>query len=286
MVDRRDPARAPESTSDRRCGSIWRGRHGFAGFDSDRLSGTLNASGSATGLLSAPVVRLGLQGNGLAVRSVRDITLAADAAVEAGRLEVSALDLRSPLGAVHASGDVALADDGATSRLLLRWTDVDLDAAARSLGYELPTRLGSRGSGAADLRVPGSPAAAGALSALDADVSSSLRPGGGGLALRGAIDATVRRGAWSLGHRLASAPVGTSLEGTFRGRFDPRTDDSTIGGSTRLRIDDLGAVHAFARDAGVALPAHARRPAWTARGGGPRKRDSFAPGRPGHARRA
>ena len=124
----------------------------LAGFDRERLSGTLNANASATGLLSAPAVRLGLQGRGLAVRSFRDITLAADAVVNAGRLEMSAIDLRSPLGAVHVSGDIALADagapadNGATSRLLLRWTDVDLDAVARSIGYELPIRLGSRGS--------------------------------------------------------------------------------------------------------------------------------------------
>ena len=227
----------------------------LAGFDRERLSGTLNASGSATGLLSAPAVRLGLQGRDLAVRSVRDITLAADAALDAGRLQVSAIDLRSPLGAVHASGDVALADAGATSRLLVRWTGVDLDAAVGSLGFELPTRLGSRGSGTADLRVPGRVAAAGALAALDADVSSSLRAAGGGLALQGAIEATVRRGTWSLGHRLVSAAAGASLEGTLRGQLDARADDSTIGGGTRLRIDDLGAACAFAQDAGVAMPA-------------------------------
>ena len=135
----------------------------------------------------------------------------------------------------------------------MRWTDVDLDAAIRSLGYALPTRLGSRGSGTADLRLAGAPGPAW-LSGLDADVSTALRPVGGGLSLAGTIDAGVRRGVWSLEHRLVSAPAGASLEGTLRGRLDARTNDSSIGGGARLRVADLAAVYAFAQDAGAALP--------------------------------
>jgi len=217
------------------------------------LAGTLNATGEAKGLMTAPAVRLGLDGSGLAVRSLRDVRLTADSTIAAGRLKVSALDLRSPLGVVHAQGDVALASGGAPSRLDVRWSDVDLDAAIGTLGDALPARIGSSASGTAVVRLEGSPGPAW-LSGLDADVSSTLRPGGGGLALAGALDGGVRDGAWTLAHRLTSAPAAASLAGTIRGRLDAATKASTLDGGTRLRVDDLGAATAIARDAGVALP--------------------------------
>ena len=211
----------------------------------------MNATGQATGLMSAPALQVGVEGSGLAVRSFDDITLAAASTIDGGRVDVSAIDLRSPLGVVHATGDLSLA--GAASHVVVRWTDVDLDAAIASLGYALPTRIGSRGSGTADLRLAGTSGPAW-LAGLDADVSSALRPAGGGLSLAGTIDVGVRRGAWSLEHRLASAPAGASLQGALRGRLDARTNESSIGGGARLRVDDLAAVHAFAQDAGAALP--------------------------------
>ena len=88
-----------------------------------------------------------------------------------------------------------------------------------------------------------------------------------GLSLAGTIDAGVRRGAWSLEHRLASAPAGASLAGTLRGRLDARTNDSSIGGGARLRVDDLAAVYAFAQDAGAALPEQLANAARQARRG-------------------
>ena len=228
----------------------------LAALDRERISGTLHVTGRATGLLSAPAVQVSLEGSGLAVRSFEDITLAAASTIDGGRLHVSAIDLRSPLGVVHAKGDVALAGTGAgagaASHVAARWSDVDLDAAIGSLGYALPARLGSRASGTADLRLAGTPAAW--LSGLDADVSTTLRPVGAGLSLAGTIDAGVRRGAWSLQHGLASAPAGASLAGTLRGRLDARTNDSSIGGGARLRVRDLAAVYALARDAGATLP--------------------------------
>ena len=229
----------------------------LAGLDRERISGTLNATGQATGLMSAPAVQVGLEGSGLAVRIFENITLAAASTIDKGRLVVSAIDVRSPLGVVHAKGDVALvgtgAGAGAASHLVARWIDVDLDAAIGSLGYALPTRLGSRGSGTADLRLAGVPGPAW-FSGLDADVSSALRPIGGGLSLAGTVDVGVRHGAWSLEHRLVSAPAGASLDGSMRGRLDARTNDSSIGGGARLRVDDLRAVYAFAQAAGAALP--------------------------------
>ena len=157
----------------------------------------------------------------------------------------------------HGAGIGAVADDGAASRLLVRWTDVDLDAVAGSLGYELPTPLGSRGSGAADLKLPGRLAAAGALpafDALDADVSelAAIRRRRPCPSRRGRRDRETRRlvardTAWR------RRPRPRALEGTLRGRLDARTDDAT-----NERLDERAARRSAARRSATRRSAGAR----------------------------
>ena len=156
---------------------------------------------------------------------------------------------------IHAEGDVALAGPpGAASRFAVRWTDVDLNRATESLGYAPPVRIGARGSGSANLRFTGLPDLS-SLSHLDAELSAALRPEGIGLSLEGALDLAVRQGAWSLEHRVASAPAGASIAGTLRGRLDTRALESTLGGATTLRVADLGRLVPLLQQTGVTLPA-------------------------------
>ena len=54
-------------------------------------------------------------------------------------------------------------------------------------------------------------------------------------------------------------PSAASLAGTLTGRIRPERNDSTLGGSARLRIDDLGTAVALLGDAGVSIPEQYRR---------------------------
>ena len=77
---------------------------------------------------------------------------------------------------------------------------------------------------------------------------------GASLALGGQAQLLLKDGSWSARHSLTASSSTASLAGTINGRFRPERNDSTLGGSTRLRVDDVGAAVAALSDAGVSIP--------------------------------
>ena len=131
-----------------------------------------------------------------------------------------------------------------------------MDRALEIAGYTLPASIGAGASGRAELRLR--PGVDDPLSRLAADASVSLQPIGHA-SRRGASwpsrasptppegRLVVRR------HTLTAQPSAASPAGTLTGRIHQGRNDSTLGGSARLRIDDLDGGRA-AGDAGVSIP--------------------------------
>ena len=197
------------------------------------------------------------------------VRLVTKSSISGNRVLVHQLDLSSPSGSLQGSGEIALPGaDGpgspppAPSRLALRWTDVDLDRALESAGYTLPASIGAAASGRAELRLR--PGVDDLLSRLAADASVSLQPirhasRDASLALGGEARLLLKDGSWSVRHSLTAQPSAASLAGTLTGRIHQERNDSTLGGSARLRIDDLGTAVARLGDAGVSIPEQYRR---------------------------
>ena len=149
---------------------------------------------------------------------------------------------------------------------MVGWADVDLDRALSSAGYALPTSIGTRASGRAELRLDSTDDRVdNLLSRLAADASVELQPvrdaarRGASLALGGQAQLLLKDGSWSARHSLTAGSSTASLAGTINGHFRPERSDSTLGGRTRLRVDDVGAAVAALSDAGVSIPEHYSR---------------------------
>ena len=189
-------------------------------------------------------------------------------------LHIHQLDLSSPSGSLYASGEIALPGaDGARrsarrqaaspcagrmSTWIARWRA----RATRSLRRLAHARPVARICDCARLIPPRTIC----LSRLAADASVSLQPirletrrRGARLALGGQAQLLLKDGSWSVRHSLTASPSAASLAGTVTGRIHPERNDSTLGGSARLRIDDLGPAVALLADAGVSIPEQYRR---------------------------
>jgi hypothetical protein len=224
----------------------------FAGAAAESLAGSFEGSIHASGPLVDPALRLTLEGRDLAYRSFTGVRLSAAGTYGGGRLDVQRLQLRSRLGELDASGTLT---DTSAGRITANWRAVDLDRVVAAAGLKLPAPLGSSATGqlsatlnAADLSGSDWPRQ------IDATGSMRLVPGGDGLSLSGAADFTIRSGAWSLKHSLASQTGRVSLDGLVAGRLTPDAADSTLSRGTRLRADDLSAILPILRQAGVSLP--------------------------------
>ena len=97
-----------------------------------------------------------------------------------------------------------------------------------SAGYALPTSIGARASGRAELRLDSTAASvANLLSRLAVDASVKLQPipdvlrRGASLALGGHAQLRLKDGSWSVRHSLTASRSTASLAGTVNGRFRP-----------------------------------------------------------------
>jgi outer membrane protein assembly factor BamA len=237
------------------------------------IQGTVKVVVTASGSIASPTLDLAATGDRLAYGPFKDVRLVTKSSLRENRVHIHLLDVSSPSGSLHASGEIALPGANAPkspepkpSRLAVRWTDVDLDRALESAGHRLPASIGSRASGRAELRLRSADATEDDLfSRLSADASVSLQPShqasrpAASLALGGDAQLLMKDGSWSVRHSLTANPAAASLTGTITGRIRPAPNDSTLGGSARLRIDDLGTTAARLGDTGVSIPEQYRR---------------------------
>ena len=237
------------------------------------IQGTVKGALTASGSVASPTLDLALTGDRLAYGPLEGVRLVTKSSLGRNRIHIHQLDFSSPSGSVHASGEIALPGaDGpgspppAPSRLVVRWTNVDVDRVLESAGYTRPVSIRARAFGGAELRLRAADATADdLLSKLGADASVSLQPirhpgqRSAGLALAGQAQLLLKDGSWSVRHVLTASPSAASLAGTLTGRIRPKGNDSTLGGSARLRIDDLGTTVALLGNAGVSIPEQYRR---------------------------
>jgi outer membrane protein assembly factor BamA len=239
--------------------------------DSASIRGTVEVVATAGGAVASPTLHLAATGRGLAYGPLQGVWLGTELGLDGNRIRVHQLEVSSASGALHASGElawpgaVAHGPPGSSriepSRLTVRWTDVDLDHALGSAGYALPTSLRTRASGQAELRLQQADASDGdLLSRLAADASVRLQPirdppqGRAGLALAGQARLMLKDRVWSIPHALTVGVSAASLAGRVTGRLRPEQNDSALGGSTRLRVGDLGEAVAVLRGAGLSIP--------------------------------
>jgi outer membrane protein assembly complex protein YaeT len=225
------------------------------------LDGTLHASGA----LTAPTLALAVSGRDVTHPSLGPIRLNGRSSLSAARAVINTLDVSAASGALHVEGTVHLDPPplapGTTSRVALRWSDLRLDDLARALGYSIPVQSGSIADGTATVDFDARDLEAPAWSRLRAAATTTLQPaqnahGTGSLALSGRADLQLDRGQWSLRHAIQVAQARADLVGTSTGRLTARVGHlrSTLGGRSRLRMADVGALLPLLQTAGVALP--------------------------------
>ena len=135
---------------------------------------------------------------------------------------------------------------------------LDVDRVLDAIGVESPVALGARTTGRLDLRLEGvEPFGPDWLGHLSGGASAQLLPVGPGLSPTGTIELDLRSSKWSLEHSVRSTAARLSLAGIVSGTLlnGPASGVSTLTGNTSVQVEDLNAVLALVRDAGVALPA-------------------------------
>ena len=125
-----------------------------ASADSARIRGALELVVTARGSVASPMLDLAATGREVAYGLFQSVSIFARSSVEGNRVRLHQLDVSSPAGSLHASGEIAMPGTRAEpSRLVVGWTDVDVDRALVSAGYALPASIGTRASGRAELRL-------------------------------------------------------------------------------------------------------------------------------------
>ena len=152
----------------------------------------------------------------------------------------------------------------APSHLALRWANLRIDDLARALGQPLAPGTGAVAAGTATLDLDARERYPQLVSGMRAAATSTFQPVASAssrdsLALAGRADLQLDRGRWSLRHSIRTSRAQASLEGTMTGRLLDGTDrfGSTLGGRSRLRVDDIASVPPLMKTAGVSVPPEA-----------------------------
>ena len=254
--------------------------------DSDSIRGTLELVLTARGSVASPTLDLSATGREVVYGPLQSVRFTTRSSLDANRIRVHQLDVSSPSGSLQASGEIALAGTVAhdnsgsarsePSRLVVGWTDVDPDRALVSAGYALPTSIGARASGRAELRLDSTAASvADLLSRLAVDASVKLQPipdeprRGAGLALGGQAQLRLKDGSWSVRHSLTASSSTASLAGTVSGRYRPdrRRRSAAARGSSRRCRPAAAAWRHWRLDSGAIPPSLERLARFDARTG-------------------
>src|SRR5688572_17124748 len=122
--------------------------------DSAGIRGALELVVTARGSVASPALDLAATGREVAYGPLQSGSISARSSVGENRVRIHQLDVSSPTGSLSARGEIALpGTPSEPSRLVLGWTDVDVDRAMVSAGYALPASIGTRASGRAELRL-------------------------------------------------------------------------------------------------------------------------------------
>jgi outer membrane protein assembly complex protein YaeT len=251
----------------------------LARVDAPGLAGHLEGTVDVAGALADPTIVLAVTSRDASYAPIGPIRLSGRSSLGGGRVAIDALDVHSAAGSLHLQGGIELEDapPGAAntpSRVALRWSDLRVDDLVQAFGGSSPVRSGSLASGSATATFDARAVGAGDWSRLRVAATSTLRPmanrfSSESLALSGTADLQVDEGRWSLRHSLETRRARADLTGTVTGLLDPgrgprrgsRAGDpagglrSTLGGRSRLRVADVGAVVSLVQAAGVRVPA-------------------------------
>ena len=237
--------------------------------DTRGLTGRLEGTAEVTGALAAPAVRFAFTGRDVAYPPLGNVALAGRGSFSGTRVLIDGLDLNSSAGEVHADGSVELGDAtagraAAPSHLALRWANLRIDDLARALGQPLAPGTGAVAAGTATLELDARERYPQLVSGMRAAATSTFQPVASAssrdsLALAGRADLQLDRGRWSLRHSIRTSRAQASLEGTMTGRLLDGADrfGSTLGGRSRLRVDDIASVPPLMKTAGVSVPPEA-----------------------------
>jgi outer membrane protein assembly complex protein YaeT len=255
--------------------AIWLGARGaislpeaarLARIDARGLTGQIEVATELTGAMSAPAVTFSLGGEDVEYPPLGHLAIAGRGSFSGTRVRIDALDLGSTAGEVHAeatveTGEAATGVAPAASRLSLRWASLRIDDVARAFGHPLAPGTGALAEGTATIEFDireGYPqllsrARASATTALQPDASPPQRST---LGLLGRADLQLERGLWSLRHSIRTSRTQASIEGTVTGRVGDRSGQfgSTLGGRSRLQVDDIASVPPLIQSAGVSIP--------------------------------
>ncbi len=217
----------------------------------ENLSGALDFSGTATGALDAPGLTLALSATDLGWRDQRGMALDLRSDVTASAATIERLRLTLGGGAIEGRARIGLGDPAA-SHAELTWTGLDLGSIARTAGVD-QVRITTAADGKATADWTGTD-----LQTATAAIETALNRGrapAGALPIDGRVKAALDRGRWTLGiDGLSTRTV--RLDGDATGRLN--ADDltaTTLSGQVRTAVDDLNALLAELRAAGIELPA-------------------------------
>jgi outer membrane protein assembly complex protein YaeT len=238
----------------------------LARVDAHGLTGQIESATEVTGTLSAPAVTFSFAGDDVDYPALGHVAITGRGSFSGTRLQIAGLDLSSPAGEIHAEGSVevgeARTDTTPTpSRLSLRWGDLRIDDLAKAFGQPLAPGTGSLAAGNANIDFDTRERYPQMLSRVRATATTTLQPiaiasSRDPLGLLGRADLQVDEGQWSLRHSIRTSRAQASLEGTVTGRLEDRAGQlgSTLGGRSRLRVEDVASVPPLMKSAGVSVP--------------------------------
>ncbi len=230
------------------------------------LTGHLDATIDAAGALTAPTLALSLTGRDISHAQLGPVRLAGRSSLTGTRALIDTLDVDAAVGSLHADGAIELGETppraaAPASHVALRWSNLRLDDLVHAFGEPLPVRTGSLAHGTAtvDFDLPDlqarawSRVRAAATTTLEPATSESSRES---LSLSGRAELLLDRGGWSLRHTIDARNAQADIVGTLSGRLLDSAGDlrSTLGGSSRLGVADVGALPPLMQAAGVKLP--------------------------------
>ncbi|HJO05419.1 MAG TPA: translocation/assembly module TamB domain-containing protein [Acidobacteriota bacterium] len=202
----------------------------------DIVGGALSAAGQVSGTAAAPTAELALEIESAASRRVTLQRVHGN--IQADRQTIRLSDLRAELGEGEITGnlDISLEADAA-SRLAMGWTGIDpellLSAAPSALSITTATRL----AGQVHAEWPGPTPSAEALTARFTTRFIETPSSPSAIALDGRIEAELADGIWSANGSVDAAS-GLHLAADLAGALE----NGTLGGTTLVTVDDIGAV--------------------------------------------
>ena len=230
------------------------------------LTGHLDATIDAAGALAAPTLALAVTGRDISHAQLGRVRLAGRSSLSGTRALIDTLDVDAAAGSLHADGAIELGETppraaAPASHVALRWSNLRLDDLVQTFGQPLPIRIGSLAHGTATIDFDLPDLQARAWSRLRAAATTTLEPAAiessrENLSLSGRAELLLDRGGWSLRHAIDARSAQADLAGQLSGRLVDSAGDlrSTLGGSSRLRVADVGALPPLMQAAGVKLP--------------------------------